>query len=114
MIFLHFQEENNRMSKSIEELTHENQILSNRLRQNGIDDSTGQSQSLCNSPMIHKRAATYQGIFKYSAEDLKKLLQRIVEDLEPRVAKTLTPAMPAYIIFMCIRLVDFVSNFSGN
>lgn len=94
------------MSKSIEELTHENQILSNRLRQNGIDDSTGQSQSLCNSPMIHKRAATYQGIFKYSAEDLKKLLQRIVEDLEPRVAKTLTPAMPAYIIFMCIRWVD--------
>lgn len=91
------------MGKSIEKLTQENQILSKRLRQNGIDDSIIQSESLNNSPMIHKRDATYQGIFKYRAEDVSKLLQRLVDDLEPRVAKTLSPALPAYVIFMCIR-----------
>lgn len=93
------------MSKSIEKLTQENQILSKRLRENGIDDSIVPSENLGNSPVIHKRAPTYQGIFKYRAEDVTKLLQRVVDDLEPRVAKTLSPAMPAFIIFMCIRFV---------
>ncbi|XP_055305869.1 unconventional myosin-Vb isoform X2 [Sitodiplosis mosellana] len=103
-------EENSRMSKSIEKLMQENQILSKRLRQNGIDDSIVPSESLENSPMIHKRAPTFQGIFKYRAEDVLKLLQRVVDDLEPRVAKTLTPALPAYIIFMCIRYTDIVND----
>lgn len=91
------------MSKSIEKLTQENQILSKRLRQNGIDDSIEQLENLSGSPMIHKRAPTYQGIFKYRAEDVTKLLQRLIDDLEPRVAKTLSPSLPAFIIFMCIR-----------
>lgn len=92
------------MSKSIERLTHENQILSKRLRENGIDDSIQSMEIVSNSPMIHhKRATTYQGILKYRSEDAAKLLQRLVDDLEPRVVKTLMPAAPAYIIFMCIR-----------
>lgn len=100
------QEENSRMSKSIEKLTQENQILSKRLRENGIDDSIQSMEIVNNSPMIHhKRATSYQGIMKYRAEDAAKLLQRLVDDLEPRVAKTLVPALPAYIVFMCIRWV---------
>lgn len=91
------------MSKSIEKLTQKTQILSKRLRQNGIDDSIVPLESIANSPMIYKRAPTYQGIFKYRAEDVNKLLQRLLDDLEPRVAKTLSPALPAYIFFMCIR-----------
>lgn len=91
------------MSKSIEKLMQENQILSKRLRENGIDDSIIPMENLGYSPMIHKRAPTYQGIFKYRAEDVTKLLQRLVDDLEPRVTKTLSPALPAYIVFMCIR-----------
>lgn len=92
------------MSKSIEKLTQENQILSKRLRENGIDDSIQSMEIVNNSPMIHhKRATSYQGIMKYRAEDAAKLLQRLVDDLEPRVAKTLLPALPAYIVFMCIR-----------
>lgn len=92
------------MSKSIQMLTHDTQILSKRLRENGIDDSIQSMEIVNNSPMIHhKRATSYQGILKYRAEDAAKLLQRLVDDLEPRVAKTLMPATPAYIIFMCIR-----------
>lgn len=92
------------MSKSIEKLMQENQILSKRLRENGIDDSIQLMEIVSNSPMIHhKRATSYQGIMKYRAEDAAKLLQRLVDDLEPRVAKTLVPALPAYIVFMCIR-----------
>lgn len=95
------------MSKSIEKLTQENQILSKRLRENGIDDSIQSVEIVNNSPMIHhKRTASYQGIMKYRAEDAAKLLQRLVDDLEPRVAKTLMPALPAYIVFMCIRWVN--------
>ncbi|XP_055310995.1 unconventional myosin-Va-like, partial [Sitodiplosis mosellana] len=106
-------EENSRMSKSIGKLMQENQILSKRLRQNGIDDSIVPSESLEKSPMIHKRAPTFQGIFKYRAVDVLKLLQRVVDDLEPGVAKTLTPALPAYIIFISIRLLNLLKQYGG-
>lgn len=91
------------MSKSIDRLTQENQILSKRLRENGIDDSIQSMEIVSNSPMIHHKSTSHQGILKYRAEDAAKLLQRLVDDLEPRVAKTLIPALPAYIVFMCIR-----------
>lgn len=51
-----------------------------------------------------------QGIFKYKPEDISKLLQRVVESLEPRVARSLMPASPAYIIFMCIRYTDIIND----
>lgn len=50
------------------------------------------------------------GIFKYRPEDIGKLLQRIVDDLEPRVARTLLPALPGYIVFMCIRYTDIIND----
>lgn len=95
--------------KAIDELAKNNQILSKRLRDSGIDDSIVTQESIQEqSPIIHKKPTTYQGIFKYRPEDIGKLLQRIIDDLEPRVVKTLTPALPAYIIFMCIRLVELL------
>lgn len=34
----------------------------------------------------------------------------MVDDLEPRVVRTLLPTLPAYIIFMCIRYTDIIND----
>lgn len=31
-------------------------------------------------------------------------------DLKPRVAATLLPCLPAYIVFMCVRYTDMINN----
>lgn len=43
------------------------------------------------------------GMFKYRPEEIGKIIQRLVDDLTPRVAITLFPGLPAYIVFMCLR-----------
>lgn len=43
------------------------------------------------------------GIFKYNEKDTEKILQRLIVELTPRVAITLLPGLPAYIVFMGIR-----------
>lgn len=97
-------EENNQLSKLVEELTSKNKILSNRLREHGLDDATVPTKSVHDVAMvIRKTQKKYQGIYKYRFEDTAVILQRLIQDLTPRVAITLFPALPAYILFMCIR-----------
>lgn len=43
------------------------------------------------------------GMFKYRPDDISKLVQRLVVELTPRIAITLFPGLPAYIVFMCLR-----------
>lgn len=48
--------------KAIDELAKNNQILSKRLRDSGIDDSIVTQESIQEpSPIIHKRPTSYQG-----------------------------------------------------
>lgn len=80
-----------------------NTILSNRLRDNGLDNTIMLKEDDDNIAAIKKKEQVYRGIFKYSDKDTKKILQRLITDLTPRVAITLLPGLPAYIVFMCIR-----------
>lgn len=41
---------------------------------------------------------------------IKKKLCSFLSELEPRVASTLLPGLPAYIMFMCIRYADYTNN----
>lgn len=43
------------------------------------------------------------GIYKYRHEDINIILQRLINELTPRIAITLFPGLPAYVLFMCIR-----------
>lgn len=117
------QEENNQLSKTVEELTNKNKILSNRLREHGLDDTIVVNESIQDVAVVIKKAQVYQGmshkavvgvciplivlvisgIFKYRHDDHVILLQRLIHDLTPRVAITLFPGLPTYILFMCMR-----------
>lgn len=54
------------MSKSIDELSKKNQILSKRLRDHGLDDSTViNDENIQDGPAIFKRTKVYQGVYRF-------------------------------------------------
>lgn len=98
------------LNRKINDLLKKNKILANRLRENGLDDSILLKESHNELAVIKKRAQSYQGIFKYDNKDRRQILQKLIVDLTPRVAITLLPGLPAYIVFMCIRYTDLLNS----
>lgn len=115
--FADAQEELNFTKKQVQDLQKRNNILANRLKENGISDSIlsnglNDSDGVGGAELIgvsKKKAQSYQGILKHQHVDEEKILQRLVSDLTPRVAITLLPSLPAYILFMCIRYTDLLN-----
>jgi myosin V len=103
--YVELQEQMNELTKTINDLVKKNTILANRLVDHGINSETEfqTEESFNNIAMVKKKAQNIQGILKYRYEDEEKVLQRLINDLKPRVAITLLPGLPAYIMFMCIR-----------
>lgn len=110
--FVNAQEQLNVAKKQLTELQKKNNILANRLKENGITDSILSNGVTSSSDMVSvmkKKAQSYQGILKHQHTDEPKILQRLVTDLTPRTAITLIPSLPAYILFMCIRYTDLLN-----
>lgn len=95
------------LNKRMMDIVKKNKILSNRLRENGIDDSIVLKEQHNELAAIKKKTQIYQGMFKYNNKDTTKILQRLIVELTPRVAITLLPGLPAYIVMMCIRWVKY-------
>lgn len=108
--YVDLQEQVNELLAKINELTKKNNILSNRLRDNGINESIIMNEEFQSMVVVKKKAQSFQGILKYRHEDENKIIQRLVTDLKPRVAVTLIPGLPAYVVFMCIRYTDSVNT----
>ncbi|XP_039433322.1 unconventional myosin-Va isoform X2 [Culex pipiens pallens] len=108
--YVELQEQINELLVKINELTKKNHILSNRLRDHGLNDSILMNEEFQNMVTVKKKAQSNQGILKYRHEDETKIIQRLVTDLKPRVAVTLVTSLPAYVVFMCIRYTDLVNT----
>lgn len=53
----------------------------------------------------------YLGMLEYKREHEAKLIQNIILDLKPKgVVVNMMPSLPAYILFMCIRHADYLSD----
>lgn len=111
--FVESQEQLGTMKKHLTELQKRNNILANRLVENGLSDTVLAGDTIINSgsfaDVVKKKSQSYQGILKHQHADEAKLLQRLVNDLTPRTAITLLPSLPAYILFMCIRYTDLLN-----
>ncbi|XP_050097643.1 unconventional myosin-Va isoform X3 [Anopheles aquasalis] len=110
--YVELQEQLNELLTKNAELLQKNNILSNRLRDHGLNDSILMNDEFHSSmiAVVKKQSQkTIQGILKYRHADLSKIMQRLVTDLKPRVAVTLAPSLPAYVVFMCIRYTDLVN-----
>lgn len=106
------QEQLGEFRRIIQELQKQNNILANRLKQNGMANSILFTEAELGSELanvMRKKSRSYQGILKHQQADEAKILQRLVTDLTPRTAITLTPSLPAYILLMCIRYTDLLN-----
>lgn len=111
-LYVESQEQLNETRKQIAELNKINNILVNRLKENGLNESVLSGDAHFGNGMVgvmKKKAPSYQGILKHQHEDEGKILQRLITDLTPRTAITLLPSLPAYLIFMCIRYTDLLN-----
>ncbi|XP_077451845.1 unconventional myosin-Vc isoform X3 [Stigmatopora argus] len=53
----------------------------------------------------------YLGMLEYNRKDESRLIKNLILDLKPKgVAVNMIPVLPAYIIFMCVRHVDYLSD----
>ena len=50
------------------------------------------------------------GMFEYHKEDEHITVKHLIHDLKPHVAVSLLPGLPAYILFMCIRHMEFIND----
>lgn len=98
------------IQESNNELTKVNQILMERLREHGLNDSIILNEETRSMATVKRKPQNYQGIFKYQHEDESKIIQRLVTDFSPRIAVTLLPGLPAYVILMCSRYTDLVNT----
>lgn len=110
--YVQSQEQLNDARKRLRALQKQTIDLFNRLKENGLTDSTISNDSNFNGRIVDvmkNKAPKYQGILKYQPADETKIIQRLVTDLTPRTAITLMPGTPAYILFMCIRYTDLLN-----
>ncbi|XP_012524245.1 unconventional myosin-Va isoform X2 [Monomorium pharaonis] len=63
-----------------------------------------------NMPIIRKKERDYEGMFEFRKEDINLIIRHMVIELRPRIAVTLLPGLPAYILFMCIRHTDCIND----
>ncbi|CAG5102710.1 Similar to MYO5A: Unconventional myosin-Va (Gallus gallus) [Cotesia congregata] len=61
-------------------------------------------------PAIRKKERDYEGMFEFRKEDITSIIRNLVIELKPKVAVTLLPGLPAYILFMCIRHTDCIND----
>uniref|UniRef100_A0A3Q3WH83 Uncharacterized protein n=1 Tax=Mola mola TaxID=94237 RepID=A0A3Q3WH83_MOLML len=59
-------------------------------------------------PIIPK---DYLGMLEYKREDEPRLIHNVIIDLKPKgVVVNMIPGLPAYLLFMCIRHADYLSD----
>ncbi|KAB7505341.1 Afadin [Armadillidium nasatum] len=61
-------------------------------------------------PVIRKKDREYMGMFEYDRREEKTIIKVLIYELKPRVAVTLLPGLPSYILFMCIRHTDHIND----
>ncbi|KAK0172448.1 hypothetical protein PV328_005764 [Microctonus aethiopoides] len=118
---LDLQERYDKVAEECQKLKKRCRILVKRLRDAGLPDTVeapmNQSllatQSSSNGtimPAIRKKERDYEGMFEFKKEDVTTIIRHLVIELKPKIAVTLLPGLPAYILFMCIRHTDCIND----
>ncbi|XP_074534428.1 unconventional myosin-Vc [Halichoeres trimaculatus] len=91
-----------------EELLDHRDRLIKKLQSQIKSLETSQRAKQISAPAIPK---DFLGMLEYRREDEARLIQNIILDLKPRgVAVNMFPTLPAYILFMCVRHVDYLND----
>ncbi|XP_034540965.1 unconventional myosin-Vc isoform X2 [Notolabrus celidotus] len=111
-------EAKSKMRQEISRLTMENMDYEEQLdhKDRLIKKLQSQMKSLETSHRAKPTSAPaspkdFLGMLEYKREDEPRLIQNIIQDLKPRgVAINMFPTLPAYILFMCVRHVDYLND----
>ncbi|XP_024080468.1 unconventional myosin-Va [Cimex lectularius] len=91
-----------------------NELL-NKLKEVGVPDvektvaKLNRLESQSSLPVVIKKEREFMGMFECKFDDIYPLIKQLLE-LKPKVAVTLLPGLPAYIIFMVVRYTDYINN----
>ncbi|XP_069737407.1 unconventional myosin-Vb-like isoform X1 [Phaenicophaeus curvirostris] len=59
---------------------------------------------------VQRKEKHFQGMLEYCKEDEPLLIQNLITDLKPQAVSATVPCLPAYILYMCIRHADYISD----
>uniref|UniRef100_A0A663NDQ8 Myosin VB n=1 Tax=Athene cunicularia TaxID=194338 RepID=A0A663NDQ8_ATHCN len=60
--------------------------------------------------VVQRKEKDFQGMLEYFKEDEPLLIQNLIIDLKPQAVSATVPCLPAYILCMCIRHADYISD----
>ncbi|XP_075988529.1 dilute class unconventional myosin [Anticarsia gemmatalis] len=119
---LALQERVDKLSESCRRYKNQIRLLVNKLKEVGIEDVNdilenndpvappNASLTLEMAPVTRKKEREYLGMFEYKIQDEGLIIKKLISDLKPKVAVTLLPGLPAYILFMMLRHMDHVDD----
>ncbi|XP_057692409.1 unconventional myosin-Vc isoform X2 [Corythoichthys intestinalis] len=91
----------------LQEQLDDNERIIKQLQNQMISLETAQKAQKMMSPLPKH----YLGMLEYNREDESRLIKNLILDLKPKgVAVNMIPVLPAYILFMCVRHVDYLSD----
>ncbi|KAB0805025.1 hypothetical protein PPYR_01995 [Photinus pyralis] len=108
-------DKNDALNETIRKLKKQLKILMKQIEDRGIDieehikSSESKNMSHERIPSV-RRKEKYLGMFSYSHGEEDGIMRQLVIDLKPRTAVGLLPGLPAYIVFMCVRHTDYISD----
>ncbi|XP_066902208.1 LOW QUALITY PROTEIN: unconventional myosin-Va [Halyomorpha halys] len=112
---LELQEKLDQQHTKARRLTMQVAELKRRLQEAGVSDGENnafKSEKLSHQeslPMVRKKEREYMGMFEIKTGDVDVMLKHLLE-LKPKIAITLLPGLPAYILFMCVRYTDYIND----
>ncbi|PNF43034.1 hypothetical protein B7P43_G08783 [Cryptotermes secundus] len=119
---LDLQEKCDVLSEQCRKYRKQIKLLAKKLKDVGVTEAVNDGEALpstavalpqdqrSNLPVVRKKERDYMGMFEYRKEDAQIIVKHLIYDLKPRVAVSLLPGLPAYILFMCIRHTDFAND----
>ncbi|XP_060808766.1 unconventional myosin-Va [Amyelois transitella] len=119
---LALQERVDKLSESCRRYKNQIRLLVNKLKEVGVEDvndildsgdavvAVNASLPLEMAPVTRKKEREYLGMFEYNERDEPVIIKKLITDLKPKVAVTLLPGLPAYILFMMLRHMDHVDD----
>ncbi|XP_071640301.1 unconventional myosin-Va isoform X3 [Temnothorax longispinosus] len=117
---LELQEKYDKVAEECRRFKKQCRILAKRLKDAGLPNTVEYANGCVavssthgdgsNMPIIRKKERDYEGMFEFRKEDINLIIRHLVIELKPRIAVTLLPGLPAYILFMCIRHTDCIND----
>nr|XP_026483692.1 unconventional myosin-Va [Vanessa tameamea] len=119
---LAIQERVDKLSESCRRYKNQIRLLVGKLKEAGVEDvqdilegnetivSQNTSTALEIPPVMRKKEREYLGMFEYKLQDEGTIIKKLITELKPRVATSLLPGLPAYILFMMLRHTDHVDD----